>query len=164
MKTSANSKTVSSSHAAFSIQESARHYMERGDCLKAVMLDSAKAFDTVWHDGLLWKLNDLGISEAIWRVLCHCYAGMKSCVLVNNTRWKCFHLHRGGYQGSVLSTKLYLLYINAVLDNLSSAKKEAMIFEVHVASPTQGNNVTLPSPLTTHLQNMVDICQEYSAK
>jgi len=132
MKTSANSKTVSSSHAAFSIQESARHYMERGDCLKAVMLDSAKAFDTVWHDGLLWKLNDLGISEAIWRVLCHCYAGMKSCVLVNNTRWKGFYLHRGVCQGSVLSAKLYLVYINGVLDSASLNKTPILPIPVSI--------------------------------
>ena len=40
--------------------------LERGKNITAVFLDFRKAFDRVWHPGLLYQLSTLGISE--WSV------------------------------------------------------------------------------------------------
>ncbi|XP_071094522.1 uncharacterized protein [Haliotis cracherodii] len=89
-------KRLSSSHASFTIQESAQHYIERGNTQRAVMLDSAKAFDTVWHDILPWELHLLDIPGPIWRLLSHCFDGMKCCILVNNVTSYWFELKKRG--------------------------------------------------------------------
>ena len=34
--------------------------LEFGKEVRAVLLDIRKAFDKVWHQGLLWKLESLG--------------------------------------------------------------------------------------------------------
>ena len=48
-------KGLSSIDASFVLQETINHYKERngGSCI--AFLDSSKAFDTVWHTGLLYK-------------------------------------------------------------------------------------------------------------
>ncbi|XP_046566491.1 uncharacterized protein LOC124275063 [Haliotis rubra] len=157
-------KSLSSLHASFLLQETVYHYKERNDSLKVVFLDSSKAFDTVWHDGLLWKLKELNIHPGVWRIFCNTYSGMESCVLANNTYSSWFKLDRGVRQGSVLSAKLYLVYINELLTNLSHLKKGAFVLDLHLAAPTQADDISLISPITAHLQSMVTECQNYSAK
>ena len=48
--------------ASFTILESINHMLERGNKVFACFLDVRKAFDTVWIDGLLYKIfSELGI-------------------------------------------------------------------------------------------------------
>ena len=43
-------------HTSFNIQESTYHHLERLGNIIVILLDSTKAFETVWHQGLLHKL------------------------------------------------------------------------------------------------------------
>ncbi len=155
---------LSSLHASLILQETVHHYNERHDAAKVVLLDSAKAFDTVWHDGLLWKLHEMKIHPALWRIFCNTYTGMESCVMANNSQSSWFRLERGVRQGSVLSAKLYLVYVNTLLIKLSSLKKGALVLDLHIAAPTQADDICLISPVTSYLQSMVSLCEDYSSK
>ena len=44
--------------ASYVISESVNQAVEQGDNVFACFLDVRKAFDTVWHDGLLFKLYE----------------------------------------------------------------------------------------------------------
>ena len=48
-----------------------------------VLLESIKAFDTVWHDALLLKLFQCGITGHLWLLLTEMHSAMQSCVLFN---------------------------------------------------------------------------------
>lgn len=80
-----------------------------------VLLDSIKAFDTVWHDALLPKLFQYGIRGHLWLLLNEMYSAMQSCVLFNCNYSQWFKHKRGVRQGGVLSAVLYVVYINDLL-------------------------------------------------
>ncbi|XP_071094696.1 uncharacterized protein [Haliotis cracherodii] len=162
-RTASAQKGLSSSDTSFIVQESILHYKERSDVINVAFLDSSKAFDTVWHQGLLYKLYHLGIPDALWRIFDNSYKFLESSVLVNNTRSYWFPLSRGVRQGSVLSAKLYLLYIDELLQKLSTSKLGAVIFDIHVMAPTQADDIAIVSPVSANLQKMVTICERYSS-
>ena len=53
--------------ASFTILETINHMLERGSKVLGCFLDVRKAFDTVWIDGLSYKLfTELGIEGKMW--------------------------------------------------------------------------------------------------
>ena len=53
--------------ASFAILETINQMFERGSKMLSCFLDVQKAFDTVWIDGLLYKLiSDLGVNGKLW--------------------------------------------------------------------------------------------------
>ncbi|CAC5361824.1 unnamed protein product [Mytilus coruscus] len=86
-------KKLSSVHASFNLQEPIRHYIERNGDVIVVLLDSTKAFDTVWHDALLYKLHKYGVTDDLWLLIDEIYSDMRSSVLFNGDiedfKWGC---------------------------------------------------------------------------
>ena len=92
---------------------------EQGKEVRVVYLDISKAFDRVWHRGLL-KLESLGICGS----LLHWFESylqdrMQHVILEGqSSEWK--KLYSGVPQGSVLGPLLFLIYVNDITDNLES--------------------------------------------
>lgn len=47
--------------ASFNLHETLNHNLEQGSNIYISFLDTSKAFDTVWRQGLMYKLHNLGI-------------------------------------------------------------------------------------------------------
>ncbi|KAK6186686.1 hypothetical protein SNE40_005971 [Patella caerulea] len=157
-------KGLSSLHASFNLQETVHYYQARSNSVYVAFLDSTKAFDCVWHDGLLYKLRMCGTHPAIWSVINDMYTDMKSCVRAKNQLSRDFTLDRGIRQGGVLSAKLYLLFINDLLDELSNSSFGASLLGVKVCCPTQADDVAIVSSSLIGLQRLLQICETYSRR
>ena len=57
-------KKISCNAAAFNLQETILYNLELHSNVYVAFLDIRKAFDTVWHDALLYKLDKIGISNS----------------------------------------------------------------------------------------------------
>ena len=82
--------------------------------------DYAKAYDKVWRDGLLHKLQALNIP---WRFVKYIRSFLSSritSVEINNVRSRKFHLKEGLPQGSAISPLLFVVFINDIDNDLSS--------------------------------------------
>ena len=68
------------------ILEFINHLLERGSKVFGCFLDVRKAFDTVWIDGLLFKLySEFGIKGRMWLVIRNLYTGVKAQVLYSGS-------------------------------------------------------------------------------
>jgi hypothetical protein len=95
-------RVVAAVHGAWAVDEP----------LPVAFLDISKAFDRVWHDGLLFKLHDIGIRGRAWRWLRAFLSDRRLRVAHNGAFSKWVPLHAGTPQGSVISPFLFLVFIN----------------------------------------------------
>ena len=90
---------------------------------RAVFLDISKAFDKVWHDGLLFKPKNYGISGSIFKIIKDFLANRQQRVVLNGKSSCWSSITASVPQGSVLGSLFFLLYINDLVDNISSEAK-----------------------------------------
>ena len=93
---------------------------ERGKEVRMVYLDISKAFDRVWHKGLLFKLKTIGIRDPLLGWLASYLSQRKQRVVIDGQSSNWSTVSAGVPQGSVLGPLLFLIYINDVTENLKS--------------------------------------------
>ena len=86
--------------------------------VQAVFLDLSKAFDKVWHDGLIYKLASLSISGDLLKLVQNYLDNRFQRVLLNDqtSEWK--PVKAGVSQGSILGPLFCLVYINDICSKL----------------------------------------------
>ena len=96
------------------------------DCLenlqtRSVYLDMSKAFDKVWHDGLIFKLNENGVTGNLLELIRDYLNEREQRVVINGSCSEWGSIKSGVPQGSVLAPLLFLVYINDLENGIKSS-------------------------------------------
>ena len=113
--------------------------------VRSVFLDISKAFDKVWHDGIIYKLTQNGVSENLLNLLEDFLKERKQRVVLNEqvSTWK--NINAGVPRGSILGPLLFLIYINDSTEGLTTSvtlfADDTSLFSVVHDAQTSANNL-----------------------
>ena len=139
--------------------------LECGSKVFGCFLDVKKAFDTVWIDGLLFKLfSDLGINGRMWLALKDLYTDIKARVSFAGSLSREFNISQGTGQGRLLAPFMYKVYINGLLKTLSEHCFAISINSLSLPSPSFADDVTLLALFPSFLQTLMNLCHSYSLR
>ena len=102
--------------------------------VRSVFLDVAKAFDKVWHEGLIFKLQQNGIEGQLVNLLANYLSNRKQRVVLGGCNSDYHGIQSGVPQGSVLGPLLFLVFIYDLEKDIKSKVKffadDTMLFDI----------------------------------
>ena len=132
----------------------------RSGATRAVALDISKAFDRVWHTGLLHKLKSYGISGQIFGLISSFLSNKQLRVVLDGKSSQEYPVNAGVPQESILGPTLFLLYINDLPDdvicNIAIYADDATVYSKCDQASDLWQQLELASELESDLRDTVD--------
>ena len=95
--------------------------VDSGREVRVLFCDISKAFDRVWHRGLIHKLRDMGCSDELLTWFSSYLSNRRQRVVYNGQTSDWTFVHADVPQGSIIGPLLFLIYINDIVNQLHAS-------------------------------------------
>lgn len=123
-----------------------------------LFIDVKKAFDSVWHRGLLFKLYQLELPDYIIHLIRQYLENRTLQVKIGNALSNTFKLHQSVPQGSPLSPTLYNLYVHDFGESTAISQRDSYILQYADDTALVAHGRNLQQTIST-LQTQLNRCE-----
>ena len=140
-------------------------YKKKGKAVYMCFVDLSKAFDTVNHTFLIYKLHKTGLSTKFINVIKSMYTNMQAFVKTKHGYSDTFRVQVGTKQGCNLSPQLFNIFLNDLPNTLSSCNSGFIwLQDMKVRSLMFADDIVLLSETSQGLQKSLSILESYCKK
>lgn len=155
---------LSTESAVLCLKHTVRYYTDRNTPIFACFLDLSKAFDLVSYNVLWEKMRTTTtVPTEISNVLKYWYGNQDNCVRWDGEYSDDYKLKCGVRQGWLTSPTLFNLYINGLIEGLSSAGVGCSIDGCFVNNINYADDMVLLCPSLNALNLLLKLCEKYAA-
>ena len=132
--------------------------------LFACFVDLKSAFDSVWHNGLLYKLINDNIGEKMYKTIKNMYTLCQSSLKIGNEHSIFFPIYRGVRQGDSLSPTLFNCFINDLNTIFDNTCDPPILDASSIQSLSYADDLVILSKSHQGLQNSLNKLHHYCYK
>ena len=144
------------------LEESIRENKDNNLPTYIAFLDAKSAFDVVNHASLMRKLFHMGVDGQAWNLIDSIHTRAETMVKWGGQFSDKFAILQGVRQGGILSTDMYKVYNNKLLDRLESTLLGVRIGGINCVAPTCADDTTVVTKERSPLQTLLGISDDYS--
>ena len=132
----------------------------------ACFIDLKKAFDSVWHEGLFYKLNKIGVLGKPFQLIKDIYKKTICAVKIKNRITIFFNYTKGVRQGCPLSALLFNIYLNDLFDLLNENNDSNLFLSpgTKLNVLMYADDLVILSDSKEGLQNQLDKLESFCTK
>ena len=138
-----------------SIYQEVKNNMTANIPILAVYVDYQKAYDKVWHKGLVVKLFRMGMPLALLKLIISWLRDRRAYVVFGENRSKIFHTYIGLPQGSSLSPYLFIVYHCDIVACVGAHSSHIFADDL---------NVLISPPISRGIKPMIEFLEEEGTK
>ena len=138
--------------------------MRHGSNVLVTFLDCSKAFDMISHYGIFLKMMDHGVPLCFLKLVMYWYLNMKSRVRWEENFSEYFDVLSGVKQGGVLSPRIFIFYVDGLIQRLKLNGKGCYLLSIFVACIMYADDLCLLAPSRGAMQQMLAICEEFCSE
>lgn len=143
-------------------EEMYRDVLNTRQSSELVLLDAKAAFDVVVHTHMLRRLFQAGLDDNHWTIIQSMHEGASSAIKWNGKISDQFKVLQGVRQGGILSTDLYKLYVNPLLDRLTSSNIGLKIGNVVCNTRACVDDIALMSRNEVDMQIQINMSNDFA--
>ena len=142
-----------------------KHTQTTSQKLYTCFIDFRQAFDKIWHQGLLYKLTQIGINNNFFTIIKNMYSKTKLSVKTQNRLTNHFSSNIGVRQGDNLSPTLFNIYINdlALYINKQKQTDPVTVGSKPINCLMYADDVVLISTSKAGLQNCINCVKSFAS-
>jgi hypothetical protein len=135
----------STESAILALKHTVNYYVKRKTPVYACFLDLSRAFNMVSHNRLWAELEDAGVSPDVIRIFSYWYSNQINIVRWGNSYSDEYYMNCGVRQGGLASPRLFNIYVNDLIGELSSTHVGCFIDDVCVNNLSNADDMVLLS-------------------